>query len=235
MANELVLFSDIEKMGMVIAKSNLFGVKTPDQAIALCLLAQAEGLHPATAARDYHIINGRPALKADAMLARFQAAGGTVKFTEYTDARVAAEFSHPAGGTITVDWDKARAAAAGLNTDTWKKYPRAMLRARVISEAIRTIYPGVLQGMYTPEEVMDMQEIPAREEKVVAHEVLASEEQVDRLLTECETRGVDYTKVSSWAVKKYGLLDITAITSSQIEEVTAEIMKRPVKEADDAK
>ena len=230
MANEMVIFSDIEKIGTAIAKSNLFGVKTPDQAIALCLLAQAEGLHPATAARDYHIINGRPALKADAMLARFQAAGGTVKFTEYTDARVAAEFNHPAGGTITVDWDKARAAAAGLNTDTWKKYPRAMLRARVISEAIRTIYPGVLQGMYTPEEVEGMSDTPVREVKDVAPQVLASEAQVDKLFHECELRGVEYQKVSSWAVTKDGLLDITAITAAQIDEVTAEIMKRAVKE-----
>jgi hypothetical protein len=60
----------------------------------------------------------------------------------------------------------------------------------------------------------------------------ASEEQVDRLLSECEARGVDYAKVSSWAVKKYDLLDITAITSSQIDAVTAEIMKRPIKEAE---
>ena len=31
-----------------------------------------------------------------------------------------------------------------------------MLRARVISEGIRTVYPGCIAGTYTPEEVMDM-------------------------------------------------------------------------------
>jgi hypothetical protein len=30
-----------------------------------------------------------------------------------------------------------------------------MLRARVISEGIRTVYPGVAVGIYTPEEVND--------------------------------------------------------------------------------
>ena len=59
---------------------------------------------------------------------------------------------------------------------------------------------------------------------------LASEDQVNKLFNECELRGVDYVKVSSWAVKKYGLSDITAITVAQIDEVTAEIMKRPIKE-----
>jgi peptidyl-prolyl cis-trans isomerase C len=65
-------------------------------------VAQAEGLHPATAARDFHIIQGRPALKADAMLARFQQAGGTVNWEEYTDAKVTGRFTHPNGGSL--DW-----------------------------------------------------------------------------------------------------------------------------------
>jgi len=147
----------LEKMGEYIAKSGLFGMKTKDQAIALMLVAQAEGLHPATAAQDYHIIQGRPSLKADAMLARFQRAGGAVKYHKYTDEEVSATFSHPQGGSLDISWDMARAKKAGLGTkDNWKNYPRNMLRARVISEGIRSLAPGVLGGMYTPEEVVDM-------------------------------------------------------------------------------
>jgi len=147
----------IERMGQYIAKSGFFGVKTPEQAIALMLIAQAEGRHPASAAQDYHVIQNRPALKADTMLARFQQAGGVVQWEEYTDTRVAATFSHLQGGKVTVDWDMDRAKRAGLGSkDNWKNYPRAMLRARVISEGIRTVYPAVLGGMYTPEEVSDM-------------------------------------------------------------------------------
>ena len=147
----------IERMGQYIAKSGFFGVKTPEQAIALMLIAQAEGRHPASAAQDYHVIQNRPALKADTMLARFQQAGGVVQWEEYTDTRVAATFSHLQGGKVTVDWDMDRAKRAGLGSKgNWKNYPRAMLRARVISEGIRTVYPAVLGGMYTPEEVSDM-------------------------------------------------------------------------------
>jgi hypothetical protein len=51
----------------------------------------------------------------------------------------------------------ARAKAAQLGgKDMWTKYPRQMLRARVISEGVRACYPAVLDGMYTPEEVVDM-------------------------------------------------------------------------------
>ena len=148
--------SDIEKMAMAVAKSGLFGVKTPDQAMALMLIAQAEGMHPAIAARDYHIIDGKPSLKADAMLARFIASGGKVQWHEHTDTCVAATFSHPAGGSVRIDWDMARAKTAGIDQkQNWKKYPRQMLRARVISEGVRAVNPNANSGMYTPEEVMD--------------------------------------------------------------------------------
>jgi hypothetical protein len=148
--------SDLERMAIAFAKSNLFGAKTPDQALALCLIAQAEGKHPAIAAKAYHIINGAPAKKADAMLADFQAAGGKVDWHEYTDACVSGTFSHPQGGNVRVDWDDARVAKAGLSGNpNHKKYPRAMKRARCISEGVRTVLPGATSGMYAPEEIQD--------------------------------------------------------------------------------
>ena len=157
MTSALVPVDQVERMALAVAKSGLFGVKTADQAMALMLIAQAEGLHPAIAARDYHVINGRPTLKADAMLARFQTAGGSVRWGEYTDRRVVGTFSHPQGGSVEVAWTVEMATAAGLTKNpTWKSYPRQMLRARCISEGICTVFPGVVVGTYTPEEAEDM-------------------------------------------------------------------------------
>ena len=151
-----VTFEQIERMASAVAKSGLFGVKTADQALALMLVAQAEGRSPAVAAQEYHIIQGRPALKADTLLARYQQAGGTVKFEELSEKRCAATFSHPASGSFTIDWTVEMAQRAGLaGKDNWKAYPRAMLRARVISEGVRTSFPGVAIGVYTPEELQD--------------------------------------------------------------------------------
>ncbi len=151
--------SEISQMASAVAKSNLFGVKTPDQALALMLLAQAEGLHPMVAARDYHIIEGRPSMKADAMLARFQLAGGKVRWASLTDTKVVGEFTHESGGSATIEWDMDRAKVAGLGgKGNWLKYPRQMLRARVISEGIRTVYPACVVGVYTPEEVQDFEQ-----------------------------------------------------------------------------
>lgn len=168
--SNIVPISDIERMATAVAKSGLFGVRTSEQAMALMLIAQAEGLHPAIAARDYHVINGRPALKADAMLARFQTAGGAVKWTKYTDEVVSATISHPQGGSVEIEWTLKMAERAGLTKNpTWRQYPRQMLRARVISEGIRTVFPGVVVGTYTPEEVQDFD--PERQVKDITPEV----------------------------------------------------------------
>jgi len=112
--SNLVPVQDIERMALAVAKSGLFGVKTSDEAMALMLIAQAEGQHPAIAARDYHIIQGRPALKADAMLARFQGAGGKVQWEDYTDERVSGIFSHPSGGCISLNCTTAPGKANGV-------------------------------------------------------------------------------------------------------------------------
>jgi len=175
----LIPFDDVARMGQVMAQSKLFGIQSEQQAIALMLLCQSENLHPATAMRDYHLIQGRPALKADAMLARFQAAGGKVRWTAYADDRVEAVFTHPAGDTITIEWTPARVARAGIKNDMHGKYPRQMLKARCISEGIRAIYPGVLSGMYAPEEIQDAGEsgpapdiTPAGPEKLSRAEAL---------------------------------------------------------------
>ena len=194
--NDLVPIQSLERMAQAVAQSKLFGITNQEQALALMLVAQAEGLHPATAARDYHIIQGRPALKADAMLARYLASGGKVEWHEHTDTKVAATFSHPAGGTLKIEWDMERAKKAGLGgKDMWSKYPRQMLRARVISEGIRATNPAVATGIYTPEEVQDME--PVRKEKEINPKPPKplSERALAQALSEFEQHGIDEQKI----------------------------------------
>lgn len=147
--------SDIERMARAFAASKLFGVTNPEQAVALCLIAQAEGRHPASAAQDYHIISGKPSKKADAMLRDFLSGGGKVQWHKLDDTIADATFSHPAGGTVRITWDMDRAKQAQLTTPMWKKYPRQMLRSRTVSEGVRTVYPMATSGMYVPEEVAE--------------------------------------------------------------------------------
>jgi hypothetical protein len=185
--SNIIPFSDQERMAKTIAKSGLFGLKDEVAVLALMAVAQAEGRHPASVAKDYHLIQGRPALKADAMLARFQQAGGKVEWTKYTDDEVRGVFSHPQGGSLELAWTLAQARAIGLATkDNWKLYPRAMLRARVISEGIRSVYPAVIVGEYTPEEVQDFNPSPAQQirEITIPQIEITDELEDDRALSE---------------------------------------------------
>jgi len=150
-------FAEIERLADYIAESRLFGLATREQAIVMMSIAQAEGRHPAQAAKDYNIIQGRPSKTAEAMQRDFMQAGGRIEWHDLSDDIAAATFSHPQGGSIRILWDMPRAAKAGLSgKDMWKKYPRQMLRARCVSEGVKTIYPAATGGFYTPEEVRDM-------------------------------------------------------------------------------
>lgn len=159
MSNELMIFKlpEMTQMAEAIAQSGLFGMKSWQQALALMLVAQSEGQHPATVTQDYDIIQGKAARKTHSVLARFQQMGGSVEWHELTDTVADATFSHPKGGKLRISWTIDQAKRANLTgKDNWKNYPRAMLRARVIAEGVRAIYPAAIGGMMVSEEAQDV-------------------------------------------------------------------------------
>lgn len=180
MSNALVPVGDLERMAQAFAKSNLFGAKTPDQCLALLLLAQGEGMHPAIAMRDFDVIQGRPAKKSEAMLRSFLAAGGSVEWHEMSDTKADASFTHPQGSNgkpVRISWDLDRAKKAGLaNKDNWTKYGRAMLANRVISEGCRRVYPAATSGLYEPGEVRDIVKQEKRTEKDMGKATVVEED-----------------------------------------------------------
>jgi hypothetical protein len=154
--SEVIPFSDMERMAQAIAKSGLFGIKTPDAALALGLVAVSENRPFASIATDYDIVQGRPALRAQAALSRFQNAGGKIQWITRNDQECTVEGSHPSGGTLRVTWTIERATAAGLTgKQSWRQYPCALLSARCVAELVRAILPSCLSGQYLVEEVAD--------------------------------------------------------------------------------
>ena len=159
----LIPFQDQKNMAESIVKSKFYGFTDINQVMAVMIVAQAENKHPGTVVQEYDIIQGRPALKSQAILARFQQAGGKVEYLTYTDDKVEMTFSHPAGGSLTLAWTIKQARDIGLATkDNWKKYPRAMLKARVVSEGVRAVFPACILGHYAVEEVMDFDQRPTK-------------------------------------------------------------------------
>jgi hypothetical protein len=151
---------EMQAFAEAAVRSKFYGFKTADEMLPLMIIAQSEGRSFASVVQEYDIISGKPSLKAEAMLARFQKSGGHIQWTELSDARCAAIFSHPQCSPVEIDWDMRRAQQAQIKNHMWAKYPRNMLKARVISDGVRTAFPACLGGMYTPEEVSEF--APAR-------------------------------------------------------------------------
>lgn len=143
---------------------------------SLLLLAASEGLHPMEAIRRYHVIEGMPTKRADAILAEFRDRGGKVRWLHRSNEKVEAEFydpKDPKAPPVKITWTFEEAKKSGLAIgregrlkDNWRKFPRQMLTARVISEGVRLVAPEIIVGLYTPEEVMDFDDIKPVEVKV---------------------------------------------------------------------
>lgn len=201
MSNALVPLNEMQTMAKACAESGLFGAKTPAQALTIMLIAQAEGRHPMSAAKDYDIINGKPAKKAEAMLRDFLSQGGKVEWHKYADDGCDATFTHPQGGSVRVDWNKARMEKAKIaNEAMYNKFPRPMYRARCISEGVRTVCPGATGGLYVPDEVRAF----APEKNMGAAEVVVQDE---RLKVAPEQIEAIHTALSECAVTEKALIE----------------------------
>lgn len=133
------------------------GIKTPEQAVAIILKGRELGIPPMQALSHIHVINGKPTMSAELMLAQIMRLHPKTKISypkrtsEVCELKVQREGSEPSLFSFTIQ----DAQAAGiLGNPTWKKYPRAMLHARCISEMARSLFPDAISGVsYTPEEL----------------------------------------------------------------------------------
>ncbi len=161
MRTELLITTEqcdvLDRVAEWVVQGGIGGFKNVQQAKATMILALAEGIPIGKAIHEYNVINGRLALKSEAMLARFQNAGGRIEYAVYTDEKVTASAHHQKGGVLTVTWTLADAKRAGLlSNPNWAKHPRAMLKARAVSEAVRAVYPACLTGVPVEEEAYEI-------------------------------------------------------------------------------
>lgn len=133
-----------------------------ENAIAAAILTGIElGIGPMEALRVIHMVDGKPTLAADYMLARAIRAGVRIEW-EQCDDRAAVLRLDRFGTRHTHAFTIEEAQRAGLvGKDNWKKYPAAMLRARCIAAALRAFSPDVLgAGVYLAEELESTDDAP---------------------------------------------------------------------------
>lgn len=156
---------EAKEIGKSLCESGMLGIANPGAGMVVAMCCMMEGITPLEFGRTYHIINGRPSMKYDAMMAKFRNAGGRHKVITRTPEEAAVELTTPDGDTFTsrITWEEAEQEAYtkakdGTLKDNYKT-PRLrmqMLYARAISDGIRVIMPEIVCGIYTEEETRDM-------------------------------------------------------------------------------
>lgn len=210
-------------------------IKTEAQAIIIGIKARELDLPLMAGFSLINVINGKPALSAEGMLAviykRFPRA--VIAFKSMTNKACVIEAQRePSQPKSTFEFTIEDAAQAGLaQSVTWKKYPRALLKARCISEMARTIFPDALIGAsYTPEELGDDSqghELETRSVNMGTGEVIEPIPQV--------TRAQEFEVEETWPQANnlvIGLKDLVKaqqelkLEASQVSEVIKEVTGR---------
>lgn len=144
-------------------------IKGPEQCIAIMMKGKEIGMQPMQALSHINIIQGKPTISAEGMLALvFKAYPGTkLDYIQNDDESCEIEVTKPGGKLNRWSFSIEDAKKAGLTgKDSWNKYTRAMLRSRCISEMCRAMFPDAIQGIsYTPEELEDSFEVKYEEPK----------------------------------------------------------------------
>lgn len=146
-------------------------IKSPAQALTIAIKGRDLGIPPLQAFSQINVIQGKPTISPELMLALIFRRYPTASITYLqNDAKgCIIEASRPSGKASTFSFTMDDAVMAGLaSTPTWKKYPSDMLKARAISRMARSLFPDCLMGCsYTPEELGASIEIDAENNTIV--------------------------------------------------------------------
>lgn len=116
------------------------------------------GLAPLQAVQNIAVINGRPALWGDAVPALVKASKQCEYMSVSFENNVATFKTKRVGEPEHVEtFSKAMAEKAGLwgKQGPWSQHPERMLKNRARAFALRDVFPDVLKGLYTAEELID--------------------------------------------------------------------------------
>lgn len=178
----------LEKMGSWFAKSGMYGCEKVEQGIVLALHCVSQKKDPLDLLRTHHLIQGRLSMRADAMLAGYRERGGKVKWVQFDDEAAEADFIFE-GDTTRVRYSIDDAKKGGLvrPRSPWITQPNAMLRARLVSKAVRMLCPEVNSGLYSPEELKDIKGESHGEAKPLFKEGMPELKRIEGELKEAPT------------------------------------------------
>lgn len=155
-ALEPTSFDEAMRFSSVIAKTGICGVKTAEDVFIRLAAGRELGFSAMQSLRQIYVIEGRPALAADAIVGLCLSSPLCEYFdlVESTPEKATWKTKRKGRDEQIFTWSKSDSDRAELGgRGTHKKYPSAMNRARAASALARIVFPDVLGGFYAEDDI----------------------------------------------------------------------------------
>src|SRR5229473_3218539 len=197
------------QLARVLVNSRLLprAIQTPEAAFTIILAGKELGLTAMQSIRSMHVIEGKPTLSADLMVALvkrspvcryFRLIRSDDKVATYETVRE----GDPAPTTMSFTIEEAQRAQL-TGKDNWKKYPAAMLRARCGAALARAVYPELVMGVYDTDELEERpvrkSPAPLRGTVTDAGVTVDSASDADAMIEEVSRGFVNWDAKRAWA------------------------------------
>ena len=168
----------------------------PGDTLVAMMMGSELGLNPIQALQNIAVINGRPAVWGDAMLALVQnhpSFGGIEETFDEQTTTATCTVTRRGGKPHTQTYSQADAQKASLwaKTGPWTQHPKRMLSMRARGFALRNQFADALLGLITAEEALDY---PAQEAPELVVNDTVSTDQVKKLEALISETGADQSK-----------------------------------------
>jgi len=132
----------------------------PEDVFVTCLYGKELGMPPIVALGSICVIQGQVTLKVQTMnaIVRARCPDAIIDIQQDNKNKIVtvAAQRNKNDTPYIVTWDMERAKQLGLaSKHNYQKQPVTMLKARALSDALRTVFPDVLMGFYSQEEMID--------------------------------------------------------------------------------
>jgi hypothetical protein len=149
------------------------GMQRPEQVMVAILAGLEVGLRPLQAVQSIYIVNGRPQLFGDALVAVIRASGKCEYVKEWIEGSGESltawcetkrrDEAEPIKGSFS--WAMAKRAGLAGKEGPWSQYPARMLKTRARNFVLRDAFADVLRGLSNDEdEPLDVGSITPRDD-----------------------------------------------------------------------
>ena len=246
---------DKMEMAEVFVKSNLMprGLDKPEKVVIALEMGHELGLPPLIAIMNIAVINNKPTLKADMMVALALRSG---KIEDIRISFIGKEHENDEnyGCRVTIKrkdiktlfkatFTRRDAKVAGLSfKDNWQKYERRMLKHRAMAFCIRDSLPEIFAGIYLPDEleniehgnnnntiIMEPEEVIEEVDEISIPEVRSISQQQLNALRELSSKLFSSGIMESYIYDKYNILKMELLSETIAGELILTLQNNPDK------